>query len=225
MKQALYLLFLAAPALTLFGCGGKYKDASEGSAVEWAGQRVFLQGAPGALELGSAGIQGTGRVLMEAALSEAESAVSVALDFSLGNGSELTLVSHGDSNLQRGFELRFRREGAGAGSLKVSLVANGNEKGTVNVAGVDLFGTFDAANTIRLQIDIHNNEPNEAHVLVWDRSTSQSNFTEDNAIFNTGDAVDKSEGSPGKGSGIRMGVRLSNSLLRAITVGPAKFEH
>jgi hypothetical protein len=167
-------------------------------------------------------LQGTGAVVFGSQFGEVRSGGSVALKFSLEDGGSLTLVSHADSSLGNGYELEFRRLGTGTGSLKVLLRAQGNTRDTVNDFGQDVFSGIDASLPMKLQIDVHNNE-SPAHVMVWSRLITDD-FSETAAILNTEDEVEKSNGSPGIGSGIRWGLKLNRANVTRAEPSPPKFE-
>jgi len=157
-------------------------------------------------------------VLFSQKYDSAATGGSYALDFSLADGGSLVLVSHGREDLSGGWEMEFRRQGAGSGSLRVVVRAGGIERDTNNSAGLDVFSGFDASQPLKLQVDVHNNE-SPTHSLTWSRAISE-NYAEDQAILNT----EENDNSPGKGSGTRWGLRLNNATVTRAEISAPKFE-
>lgn len=221
MKMKLSLLVLV---LALSACGGKGQgnSANTGSAVSFGSQQVSPIGDASSLNITPASISGTGALVFNSQFSQVRSGGSVALNFSLEDGGSLTLVSHADSALSNGYEIELRRLGGGSGSLQVRLRAQGNVRDTVNNFGQDVFSGIDASLPMKLQIDVHNNET-PAHVMVWSRLITDD-FSETAAILDTGDEIEKSNGSPGIGSGLRWGLKLSRAAVTAAEPSPPKFE-
>ena len=208
-------------ALTACG-GGKNDSAPVGPTNRFGSQQLSTIGDASGLSVSPGSLKGTGTVVFASQFPEVRSGGSVALNFSLEDGASLTLVSHADSALGAGFELEFRRLGTGSGSLQVRLRAQGNVRDTRNKFGQDVFSGIDASLPMKLQIDIHNDE-SPAHVLVWSRLISDD-FSETAAILNTEDEVEKSNGSPGIGSGVRWGLKLNRAAVTGAEPSPPKFE-
>jgi hypothetical protein len=203
---------VAVSVLFLVSCGGgKRTPAATGEQIAFGGQNLTVLGESGELTVGPESIKGTGSILFQSALNSVTENSSYEIYFQLEDGGSLTLYSHANSALAAGYEMEFRRQGSGAGSLKVTLRASGNTRNTLDERGVDVFGGLDAAKLLRFQIDVHNEE-NPAHVLLWTLPLGRD-FTEDGSIFNTGDARDKSNGSPGNGTSTRWGLALKNATL------------
>jgi hypothetical protein len=213
MRSLFALLF----ALTLSACGGDYPEITPpGTATTFGAQKVTV--LSGAVNVGEA-LSGSGVVLFPDTYDSAASKGSYALDFTLADGGSLVLVSHGRGDLGEGWEMEFRRQGAGTGSLKVLIRARGIERDTNNSAGLDVFSGFDASRPLKLQVDVHNDE-SPTHSLTWSRALGE-NYAEDQAILNT----EENDNSPGKGSGIHWGLRLANaSVTRAELSSPKFFE-
>lgn len=217
-------LLSLALLLTLTACGGNNgaSPVISGETVTFGSQQLNPIGDSSGLKVSATSLQGTGAVLFNSQFGAVRSGGSVALNFSLEDGGSLTLVSHADSSLGNGFELEFRRLGTGAGSLKVRLRAQGNVRSTTNRFGQDVFSGIDASLPMMLQIDLHNDET-PAHVMVWSRLISDD-FSESAAILNTEDEVEKSNGSPGIGSGTRWGLKLNRANVTGAEPSPPKFE-
>jgi len=215
---SLALLF----ALTACGGNGKNGPVASGPSGKFGSQQVTPIGDSAELRVDPGTLQGTGAVIFSSQFGEARSSGSIALNFSLEDGGSLTLVSHADSSLANGYELEFRRLGTGAGSLKVFLRAQGNIRDTVNDFGQDVFSGIDGSLPMKLQIDIHNIE-SPAHIMVWSRLITDD-FSDTAAILNTKDEVEKSNGSPGIGSGIRWGLKLNRANVTGAEPSPPKFE-
>jgi hypothetical protein len=209
-------------ALTACGGNGNKNAALQGPSGKFGSQQVAAIGDSSELSVSPGSLQGTGTVIFGSRFGEIRSGGSIALDFSLADGGSLTLITHADSSLGSGYELEFRRLGTGAGSLKVLLRAQGDTRNTVNDFGQDVFSGIDASLPMKLQIDIHNNE-SPAHVMVWSRLIS-NDFSETAAILNTEDEVEKSNGSPGIGSGVHWGLKLVRANVTGAEPSPPKFE-
>jgi len=216
------VIFLLLTAFLVSSCGGKYKREPAGEIVS-IGSQAFSRVGGGSLQVQGGELSGTGAVLAQNSMRNVEEETSYALNFSLNDGGSLTLVSHSNSSLESGYEMRFSRVGSGPGSLRVSLTASGNTRDTRNAMNVDVFGGLDASEPIRLQVDVHNGE-SPAHVLLWTLPLTSS-FTEESSLFNTGDEIDKSNGSPGKGSGFHWGLELDRATVRLAERSEAKFNH
>jgi hypothetical protein len=162
-------------------------------------------------------ISGPSEKLFEQVLPSADSGQSYALDFSLEEGGCLDLVSHSNENLANGWEMQFCRQGTGAGSLKVTIFANGERRDTKKNETVEAFAGFDASSPLKLQIDVHNNE-SPAHALVWSRQITED-FSEAAAIFNS----EEFDNSPGNGSGKRWGLRLNKATVTRAENSAPKF--
>lgn len=209
--------FLALAISTLLvGCGGDYKETlPPGTNTTFNGQSVKI--LSGNVAAGPS-LDGTGDVLFSKDYGSATSGGSYAFDFSLADGGSLVLVSHSNAALESGWEMEFRRQGAGAGSLKVTLRANGVSRDTNNSAGQDVFSGFDASQGLKLQVDVHNNE-SPTHSLTWSRAITED-FAEESAILNT----EENDNSPGQGSGTRWGLRLDNAVVTKADAMAPKFQ-
>lgn len=217
---------MLALSLLLAACGGKGDNrnpAGEGGTDRFGSQQVGVVGDASGLTLAPGSIKGTGNVIFSSQALENRSGTSYALDIaSIQDGGSVTLVSYGDSFLGNGFEIEFRRQGTGQGSLKVTLRAQGEERNTVNRFGLDVFGAMDASFPLKLQIDIHNNE-SPTHVLIWSRAIADD-FSESMAILNT-EELEKSGGAPqANGNGTRWGLRLVNAEVSSAEPSAPKFE-
>lgn len=216
------LSFALLLSLTACGGGGQKDSGISGPTNRFGSQQLSAVGDASGLSVSPNSLKGAGAVVFASQFPEIRSGGSVALNFSLEDGGSLTLVSHADSSLGNGFELEFRRLGTGAGSLRVRLRAQGNVRDTVNNFGQDVFSGIDASLPMKLQIDVHNNE-SPAHVMVWSRLISDD-FSEAAAILNTEDEIEKSNGSPGIGSGLRWGLKLHRADVTGAEPSPPKFE-
>ncbi len=212
MKK-IFILFTLP--LTLLSCGGDYKSPeAAGNRGSFSGQQLNV--INGNLTIGNS-IEGTGSVVFQEELSEVEGKKSYAIDFNLQEGGCLDLVSYSRESLDGGWEIQFCRQGTGAGSLKVTVFANGERRDTQKPGGIEAFGGFDASGPLKVQIDVHNDE-SPTHALVWSRALP-IDFTEDSAIFNT----EENDNSPGVGSGKRFGLRLNKAQVTAFAISEAKF--
>lgn len=207
---------LALPLfLALTACGGDYKDPEQatdsGKDPQFGSQKVRV--VNGSLNVGPGSIQGSGALIFDSRYSEFKSSGSYAVDFSLEDSGSLTLVSHSNEKLAGGFELEFRREGA---ALKATLRAQGN-----SWSATSQFASVNAAEVVRLQMDVHNDE-SPAHVVVWDRVASGDDFAESKAVLKSNEEID---GSPGIGTGTRWGLVLNKATVTRADRSEPKLEH
>lgn len=214
--RSLVLTLLFASSALLTACGGNYKEpVAAGATTQLGSQKVtVLDGTV----TGGGELRGTGGVLFDSSYPAVREGGSYALDFSLADGGSLTLVSHSDSALGGGWEMEFVRNGAGPGSLRVTISAQGAQRDTLNSGGVDVFAGLDASQPLRLQVDVHNNE-SPAHALVWSRRLGED-FSEAAALLNT----EENDNSPGLGAGTRWGLRLRNAAVSRADLSAPKFE-
>jgi hypothetical protein len=225
VKNILPYLILAL-GVFLSGCG---VDFGEGGSLQnqtdtqFSSQQVRLISEPGALRNQNGVLQGTGTSIFRQALRGVNSNASYELEFSLQNGGELVLVSHGDENLNNAFQVRFSRRGYGRGSLLVILQANGGSRSAVNDVGVDVFANVDASRSLRFQVDVHNDDGGAAHVLIWDVTRTRDVFNPYTALLNTNDNRKSNYGSPGRGAGARWGMQLNNASVSRAIVSPGKW--
>jgi hypothetical protein len=209
-------LLIATFALALSACGGDYKEpATPGSQAQFGSQQVNI--VSGSLTSGSS-LAGTGSALFAKDYGSFKTGGSYALDFSLQEGGSLTLVSHSDSSLTSGWEITFRRQGTGPGSLKVVITAQGITRDTNNSAGMDVFAGLDASGPLKFQVDVHNNET-PTHALVWSRLLGD-NFGTELALLDT----EENDNSPGIGIGTRWGLRLDRATVTKADESEPKFE-
>ena len=98
----------------------------------------------------------------------------------------------------------------------------------------------DGAGTIKLTIDVHNDEGDKGHFLVWNTDSidgktgeeleelalinTESDEHEHFHMFDSDEHEHEEATSPGKGSGTYWGVTLSNATLTSATTGEVKFE-
>ena len=223
MKKLAYLILLPL----LAACGGDNGPGPLQSTndAQFNGQSVRLISEPGALTSNGDTLQGTGTSIFRQPIDGGmASDAGYELLVELNDGGSVTLVSHAGAELQGGLEMRFTRRGSGRGSLQVSLTAGGRTVSTVNSVGIDVFGNIDASRPLWLQVDVHNDEAGEAHVLAWDLSEGIDHFTGANSILNT-DTNMKSNGSPGKGGGSRWGLILRQAVVKRANQGEGQYHH
>jgi hypothetical protein len=221
MKKPILLL-----TLLLTGCGvdlGGAGPLQNQQDTQFSSQRVRLISEPGALRNQNGMLSGTGTSIFRQTLNGVNSAASFEVEFTLQNGGELVLISHGDADLNNAFQVRFSRRGAGRSSLLVILQANGGSRSAVNDQGVDLFANIDASQPMRFQVDVHNDDGGASHVLIWDISRTRDVFNPYTALLNTNDSRKSNYGSPGRGAGDRWGMQLNNAAVARAVVSPAKW--
>jgi hypothetical protein len=210
------ILLISTLALALSACGGDYKEpVSSGSTAQFGAQQVNV--ISGSLTSGSS-LAGTGSALFAKDFGSFKSGGSYALDFTLQEGGSLTLVSHSDSTLNSGWEITFRRQGTGPGSLKVAITAQGTTRDTNNSSGMDVFAGLDASGALKFQVDVHNDET-PTHAVVWSRLLGD-NFQAELALLNT----EENDNSPGIGTGTRWGLRLDRAAVTRADESEPKFE-
>ena len=201
--------------IALTACGGDYKDADKsapGQDVSFGNQKARV--VNGTLDVSGGSIKGTGSIVFDSRFEEFKSGGSYAVDFNLEDGGSVTIVSHANESLASGFEVQYLRQGSGPGSLKVSLRAQGAVWNAVNQ-----FAAIDAAQAIRIQTDVHNDE-SPAHSITWNRNLGDD-FAKEKAILNTAEEVD---GSPGIGTGVRWGLILTKATVTRADRSEPKFE-
>lgn len=209
-------------ALVLTACGGGGGNQVETVAFR-AGQVTCISNAenPDELACKRESLTGTGLAVFGTTSMAIKEDRSFALDFTLEDGGALTLVGFGDDTLGGGFEVEFRRQGSGPGSLIVTLKADGQSRNTVNAAGHDVFSGFDAARPLKFQIDLHNSE-DQTHVMIWSRLVSDD-FHPDLSILDTGDDIEKGNGSPGSGKSTYWGLKLRRAVVTEAAMSAPKY--
>ncbi len=160
-----------------------------------------------ALERTDADLSGSGSVLFKNPLSEIGSKDNFLLEFRVDDGGSLELLTHTDNAGKSGVSAIITRDGT---ALSLAWAAGGETSDKTTLDGID------ASGTIKLAIDIHNDET-PSHNLVWDGNSTAN--TEDNALINSEDDI----ASPGKGSGTFWGLTLSKSTVLSAILQAAKF--
>jgi len=210
-------LWIATLALALSACGGGSNEPPpSGSMTQFGSQQVTI--VSGSLTSGGS-LAGTGSALFSKDYGSFRTGGSYALDFTLEDGGSLTLVSHSNTALASGWEMNFRRQGSGPGSLKVTLSAQGISRDTDTSGGENAFAGMDAAGTLKFQVDVHNNET-PAHSVTWSRLLGED-FRKELAILDTAE----NDNSPGIGTGTRWGLRLDRANVTRAEDSEPKLSH
>ncbi|HVJ64247.1 MAG TPA: hypothetical protein VM901_03230 [Bdellovibrionota bacterium] len=206
----------AIALFALTACGGGYNP--DRAALERLNQKVSstrfeILGSPESLnyEASENRVLGSGDLRMAPDLGESESAHSFVFEFVLTRiNSELTFVSHADTKLQNGVELRFRRTDA-ASSPFVAVKASGEVADWSN-----FFASLDAAKTFKLAVDVHNDHGPFSHLIVWDEKRSGAKLLDSGA---------DTDGAPGHGFGAHWGFRLRDAHLISVSRGEPRDAH
>lgn len=199
----------ALTALALFAAVGCKKDEDKTTALpqgSFAKQTYYVV-ETGDLEQSETLLEGSGAVVFASPLNAIQSQDNFALEFTLGEGGSLALVTHSDSSLSEGLTVQFERGGK---ELISRLTADGSGTGDNVLSGVD------ASGPISLAVDVHNNET-PTHVLIW--NAVNGSYAEDEALYNSEEAGD----SPGVGKGTLWGLVLRNAAITKVERGEPKF--
>ncbi len=148
-------------------------------------------------------------IVFKKPLGEISSHKNFSLTFIVDDQEGLRFISYSDNKLQNGAEIIFTRNGQ---QLQVQKIIKGEQSAPKLLNGIN------ANSSISLQIDVHNNEAN-THILIW--TSSETNPTEDNAIFNSEVDSDIS----GKGEGAFWGFVFTQSKVTDVFISDAKFTH
>lgn len=199
----------ALTAMALIAAAGCKKDEDKTTDLpqgSFAEQTYYVL-ETGDLERSEALLQGSGALVFASPLNAIQSQDNFALEFTLGEGGSLALVTHADSSLSDGLIVQFE----GAGSELISrLTADGAGTGDNVLSGVD------ASGPISLAVDVHNNET-PAHVLIW--NAVNGSYAEDEALYNSEDDAD----APAVGKGTLWGLVLRNAVVTKVERGEPKF--
>ena len=199
----------ALTALALVAAVGCKKDEDKTTDLPqglFADQTYYVLEAEG-LERNETQLQGSGALVFASPLNAIQSQDNFALEFTLGEGGSLALVTHADSGLSDGLTVQFERAGT---ELISRLTADGSGTGDNVLSGVD------ASGPISLAVDVHNNET-PTHVLIW--NAVKGTYAEDEALYNSEDDAD----APGVGKGTLWGLVLRNAVVTKVTRGEPKF--
>lgn len=153
-------------------------------------------------------VEGSGRIRSATDLESTKSRIHYELKFYLSEGGSLELSAFSSSLLDQGVHLTFSRNGH-------SLMFNAKADGA-KMAVDSKFEKVDAAKTIHLEIDVHNDE-NPAHVVIWESAKS---FERSVSLFDSQENVNTQV--PGIGHDRHWGLTLKNARVSFATMGTAK---
>ena len=170
------------------------------------GEKFEILSLPDGLTFGDGALSGSGFVKLAKNLGSKASSYNFELSLSLDNGGELTFFSHASESLASGVEVKFRRNAA---LLSVTVTAAG-----ITEDWSSFFTSINAANEMKLAIDVHNDEP-LTHLIFWNDLTNTE-------LLNSAEDVD---GCPGKGVGQHWGLKLVNATVSSIQKGESRDAH
>ncbi len=198
------------------GTPGNGTDSSESKALA-AGDALTAFGlsarvvTSNTLEGSSSSLSGSGAVVFAQSLESIDSQKNFSLTVSLEDAGSAALVANAGTDLTGGIELVLTRS---ANTLNAVLRGPEGDRDVTSK-----FAALNASGTLMFSMDIHNNET-PAHILVWDASKPESDPSY-LLLDSEGDALE----TPGAGSGVFWGLRLSNARISGAGVGPAKEGH
>ena len=150
------------------------------------------------------GVSGTGTVDFGEIADSADSARNFKFTVSLEEGSSVTLNAFAQDDLANGANIVFTRTGS-------TVTFNGGE-GAKTLLNANLTNA-DANAAMTINVDVHNNEEGEAHVIAWAGNTDPEEDSED------------LENHATKGVGVYAGLTLSNATVTSFSHGVAKIVH
>jgi hypothetical protein len=205
MKKFMFALALCT--LTQVSCkkddDEKTTDLVQGTL---AGKSYYVVDG-GDLERSESSIKGSGSVVYASPLGAITSKDNYALNFTLEDGGSLELVTHSNSSLANGVSVLFSRSG---NALSAILKAKGTESAATELSGID------AADTVAVSVDVHNDET-PAHILLW--SSAAGSFGEEDALLNS----EGGEETPGNGTGTAWGLVLKKASVTSAVIADPKF--
>lgn len=139
---------------------------------------------------------GEKKVVFGTPAKQVDEAMGFTLLFELPkDGNKASVIAFADKTLENGVELQFTRQGK---ELHFELRANGKKQADTILAGID------ASQTMNLLVDVHNNDGDNAHVLVW---KSEGEAYEGHVHVHEEDALFNEETTDGKGRGVFSGLK------------------
>jgi hypothetical protein len=162
----------------------------------------------GELSFDNGTASGTGSIRIRGQLPD--DANNYTFEFQLEPGGKLTLVTNSKMNLTQGVEVEFTRPDESA-RLTVVLRAPGRQSDQSQ-----RFAGIRADQPLRFSIDVHNDEGEFAHILIWDQSSGSDELTFDSGAVR--------RGSPGRGFGLSWGFRLQQASVSEAVLGKPRDE-
>lgn len=199
MKTSLLSTILMIAA-TFTACGDKNKSDNLNSNENTFGGKTFSI-VSGALLEGSNDqvLNGSASIVFHEPMKEVNSARNFKLNFSIPVETHgLSLIAFADNKLHNGVQLRFIRTPNNKLSFSVGLDGSTQISKVLNV---------DTSKEIELSVDVHNNDGDNAHIIIWNG---------DNEVFN--------QETTGKGKGSFWGLVLEGPVYSA-EVGEPKDHH
>jgi hypothetical protein len=212
MRRLTMMTWLALAAFaTLTACGGGNNpagsdqpggDQQSGGMVNKIGdtQASVLDGD---LSFDNGTASGSGAVRMRGQLPD--EANNYTIEFELEPGGKLTLVTNSKMNLTQGVELEFSRPDESA-NLSVVLRAPGRQSDQSQ-----RFAGIRADQPLRFSVDVHNDEGEFAHILIWNILSGSDDLVFDSGVVR--------RGSPGRGFGLSWGFKLQNASVSEAVLG------
>lgn len=195
--RGLPLYFLSILALS--ACGGGANPDKEAAERIPANQRVgaqkveILSGTPA---FADGTISGSGTVRFAEPLAETDSANNFALSLELSEGSSVTLVANANRDLGAGIEIEIARP-ASSVNPRVTARAGGD---TLDLS--PLFTSVNVSAPMQLAFDLHNNEPQNLHLVAFNDAANGAELGSDVVR--------------GKGTGANWGLRLAGGKITGL---------
>ncbi len=115
-------------------------------------------------KLGRGQIEGDGQIRLASPMLKANSAHNFYLKFKIEEGGELRLQTFANSDLNGGVDLWIRRP-VGTDQLSIALIVGSEERDYT-----DLLPRFRADQEHELWWDVHNNDGDQMHAVLWNQA-------------------------------------------------------
>ena len=193
------ILNISLLALSLLGGACSSDDDNDDSCASLYG---YCYSATGVTVAGST-VSGTGTVNFGAVADSAESGRNFKFTVTLEDGASVTLNAFAQSDLANGANIVFTRSGS-------TVTFNGGEGAKTLLTAA--LAPADGTAALTINVDVHNDEADEAHVFAWAGDTDPEQGSEDIEAHAT------------KGVGVYGGLTLSNASVTSFVVAADKVE-
>ena len=193
------LLFSAA---LLSSCSDD--DSSSDSCSKLYSYCYSLDGSD--ISVDGSAVTGTGSVNFGQVVDTAESGKNYELAVSLEDGGSVTLKAFTDKSLENGVSVTFTRN-----ESAVNWTV-GDHTGVLKTASL---ADADATKAITINVDIHNDEADEAHVILWEGNDIPGEEAEEELETH----------SEQVGQSTRAGLTLSGATVSNFSVTDVKISH
>ncbi len=203
MKTVMSLSLVTLTALTLAafnsGCSGKYNPPTQKFSI--------VDGAP---DVQGNTVSGSGTLLANSPLAENEQHFSIQVELK-NEASSATLYAFGAERLAHSAWLKLTRVG---NTIQARL---GGPDNAVGIDVTDSLKTLDSSSVFTLNIDMHNEEAEGTHLIVWTEAACPSGSTTCEAK----DALFEGH-APGKGRGNFWGLEVRDARVQFAEPASAK---